>query len=373
MKFTCLRENLAKGLSTVSKAVPVKHSLPILTNVLIEAEDGRLKLAGTNWDTTITAYVGASVEESGAITVPAKILSEFISHLSAETVGVVLSGESVKLTAGNSKSKFNGTAATDFPDLPEVAEGLPFIELNPKEFANAVSEVGFSVALDDTRPVFSGVYLNYADGYLTVVGSDGFRLSEKTVAITSTADDFSVVLPARTLMEVSRLFSSRDENIKMYLNKDENLCMFECDDVFVAMRIIDGTYPDYKRIIPDKSTVEAYFSSDELLEAVKLTNVFAREADNAVTITIDPKGFMTVSSVSQETGENQTKVDAEIKGALTEPFNVTFNSNYLLEFLTNTKYDMLIFHANDKTAPCLLKPVDEETFLHVMAQMQIND
>lgn len=373
MKFTCLKDNLAQSLSIVSKAVPLRHSLPILTNVLIVAKDGRLLLAGTNLDTVITTYVGASIDEEGSITVPAKLLSEFISHLSSESVVFTLKNDILHLKAGKNKSKFNGASASDFPDLPQITEKLSHLELPPREFCNAISQVGFAVAVDDTRPVFSGILLNYSSGKLVIVGSDGFRLSEKILDVKSKMDDFSVVLPAKTLLEVARIFGSCEENIKVYLNDNENLCLFECEDTLVVSRIIDGSYPDYKRIIPVDTKVTTSFLANELLEAVKLTNVFAKDANNTLKMSVDPSGRIKVSSSSQETGGNNSEIPAEIIGTLDSPFEIVFNSRYLLEFLTNNKFEKLVFHASESITPCLIKPDEDGTFLHVMAPMHVND
>lgn len=372
MKFTCLRENLSRGLSTVNKAIPVNHTLPILTNVLIVTEDGRLKLAGTDFNTYVVTYVGASVDEDGAITVPAKLLSEFVSHLSAEQLSANLKDEIFHISAGRSKSRFNGVTAEDFPNLPEVGDKNANLEIDPKDLSDAVSQVGFSVADDDTRPVFSGILMSYHDGKLTLVGSDGFRLSEIEFDVKGKGDDFSIVVPSRTMLEAARLFSSCEDKIKLYIDSSENTCLFECEDTLLTTRVIEGIYPDYKKIIPSKTEISAKFSAEELLEAVRLTNVFAKDAENVITLTVDPKGNIKVSSTSKETGSNSTKIKAEVKSNLKEPFEVVFNAKYLLEFLNNNKFEELVFNASEKTTPCLIKPSEEGTFLHVLAPMQLN-
>lgn len=370
MRFTCLTENLSKGLGIVNKAIPMRSSLPILSNVLITAKDGRLFLSGTNLDTAITTYVGASIDEEGATTVPAKMLSEFVSHLSSETVLASLAEDILYVEAGKTKSRFNGVSSSDFPDLPEIKKNLKKIELDTKTFCNSVSQVGFSVATDATRPVFTGVFMNYSDGKLTIVGSDGFRLSEKIIQAPKDLEEFTVIVPAKTLLEVARIMSSCDENLKIYVNEDENLCLFEGCNTVVATRIIDGSYPDYKRIIPKDTNVTAEFSSTDLLEAVKLTNVFAKNVNNAIRLTLSPQGLIKVRSTAHESGENNTDVKAQITG---EELELVFNVRYLLEFLTNNKYETLIFEAIDSSSPCILTSKDEKDFLHVMAPMQLSD
>jgi DNA polymerase III subunit beta len=320
MKFTCLKENLAKGLSVVGKAVPANHSFPILTNVLIVAQDGRLKLAGTNLNTSITVYIGASVDEEGSITVPAKLLSEFVSNLNSETVTFEVKDEALHLEAGKTKSIFNGMSANDFPDLPEVDTSIAPIELDGKVFASALSKVGFSVAADDTRPVFSGILLSYSGGKLFIVGSDGFRLSEAILDVNHEGDDFSIVLPARTLLEASRVLGACSEPVKMYVSSDKSACIFECEDILIETRMIDGAYPDYKRIIPEEVSIAASFSPADLLEAVKLTHVFVKGADDsAIRLVIDPEGVIKIGASSSELGSNASQIDAEIQGTLAEP------------------------------------------------------
>lgn len=373
MKFTCLKQNLEKGISTVVKAVPMKHSFPILTNILIQTDNGRVKLSGTDLETVITTYVGASVEEDGAITVPARILSEFISHLSADTVNVYINDSIFYIEADKTKSKFNGVDASDFPDLPIINEDLPYIELDPKVFNKAISQVSFAVALDDTRPVFAGIFLSFSDGVLTVVGSDGFRLSEKSIEVDGKVEDFVAIINAKTIREISRLFNSYDEKIKMFINKDDNLCVFECEDTMVAARLIEGSYPDYKRIIPSDTMFSTEFLASDLLEAVKLTHVFAKDSNNTLKMLIDPKGHIKLSSSAQETGENSTEISSVIDGELDIPFEIIFNAKYLLEFLTNNKFEKLSFFAKSNSTPCVLRSSEDDLFLHVMAPMHLND
>lgn len=369
MQFTCLTENLVKGLSTVSKAIPLKHSLPILTNVLITAQDGRVRLSGTNLDTVITLYLGSSVDADGAITVPAKLLHEYVSNITAEQVTLNLDNSpQLNVNAGKTKSKFNVVSAEDYPPLPDFESTSGVIEVDPKDFSNAVSQVSFSVALDESRPVFSGIYMIYRDGKLVLVGSDGFRLSEKVIAAEGNVDALESILPAKTLVEISRIFSSCDEKIKIFLNGDENLCVFECEETVVASRLIEGSYPDYTAIIPKEFSVSAKLSGEALTEAAKLTNVFAKTSNNLLKMIFRPDGILELSSNDQELGDSVHEVEVSVEG-LEEPFEVLFNARYLLDFLNNNKVELLSFGATDPKSPCLIKGEGDETYLHIMAPM----
>lgn len=374
MKFSCLQENLEKGLQTVSKAVPVKGSLPILTNILFSTDDGRLKLSATNLETAITTYVPCSIQEDGAITIPAKLIREFVSNLPAGTINAHLTGHTLHLSSSTSasqpktKSKFNGITAEEYPELPIFPKDSKAIELDPKVFADAISFVAFASGTDDSRPIFSGVYLKCDGKLLTIACTDGFRLSEKLLELDKKCEPFSAIIPAKTLLEVSRVFSSSEEPLLFALNGSENLALFKSEDTTIATRIIDGEYPDYKKIIPQEKTLSADFVTADFIEAVKLTNVFAKEGNNAIKVRFDPAGVIRVMSLSEEAGEHVSELTGEIEGDMVE---VAFSSKYLLDYLNNIKTENLTFITKGNVAPCIFKSEIHPNFIHIIMPMQI--
>lgn len=368
MKFSVLQENLAKGLQIISKAIPAKSSLPILANVLIATENGRLKLSATNLDTAITTYIGASIDEEGSITIPAKLLKDFVSNLSPSTITAKLDNETLFLSSQKTKSKMNGISSKDYPELPTFPEKSDYLEIEPKVFSSAISLVAFASGADESRPIFTGIYLKYANQLLTFASTDGFRLSERTITLESAVPDFTAIIPAKTLMEVSRIFSSSTEPIKFMLNANENLALFKAEDTFITTRILDGQYPDYKRIIPVESTLKGSFASEDFSEAVKLTNIFAKEGTSTVKIRFDPQLGIRIASLAAESGEHESVIQAEIEGDLTE---VAFSTKYVLDFLNNVKTERIIFFTNGNTAPCVLKSDALEGFLHIIMPMQL--
>jgi DNA polymerase-3 subunit beta len=368
MKFTCLQENLSKGLGIVCKATPTKSILPIYSNVLISAENGQIKLAATNTETTIITFIGASIEKEGAITVPAKILKEFVSTLSPSTLIAELKDAVLHISSEKTKSKFNGVDADDFPKLPQFDEKAKYIELDPKAFAAAVGNVAFAAATDEARPIFTGIYLHYVDGTLVVASSDGFRLSEKTLDMKSKMPEFSVVIPAKTLLEVSRIFANSVEPIKFVLNKEENLALFSSEDTLVASTILNGDYPDYRRIIPSEHILTAEFDAAELAEAIKLTNLFLTDSSNAIKLKFNPEGYIYIGSSGEEKGAHESQVTAIIEG---DELEIAFNSKYLLDLLTNVKSEKISFKAKGNNSPCLFIPIGHENYVHVIAPMQV--
>lgn len=368
MKFTCLQENLSKGLGIVNKAISVKAPLPILSNVLINAEDGRLKLSAFNMETGITTYVGASVDADGAVTVPAKLLSEFVSHLSPGTITGELKDVIFHLSTNKTKSKFNGMEASGFPELPQMSDDLQILELDSKEFAATIVAVGFSAAVDDTRPVLGGILLNYEKGVLTAVSADGFRLSEKVLNLPKKGKAFKVVIPAKTLIEVARLLGNIEGAIKFALDANDNLALFEGDGVLISTRIIDGEFPDYKKLIPGETSLSAEFSAEDLLEAVKLTNVFAKEMNSAINLKFDPEGLIRLTSTSQESGENRSEIEAAVTGEMLE---MAFNAKFLLDFLNNIKSERVFFATNGSMNPGLIRGVEQDDYLHIIMPLRI--
>jgi len=350
MKFTCLQENLTHGLTKVYRAVPTKSELPILSNVLIMAGDNQLKLSATNLSTTIVTHVGASIENDGAITVPAKMLRDFIANLSSDTLDAFLKEDILHISSDITKSKFNGVSAEDFPDLPEEKKDLKTLEFNPQEFYS--------------------IYVNFDGEVMTLAASDGFRLSETKLKPNNKGDKFVVVIPAKTLMDVARVYADSDHPITFSLDKNDNLAIFKQNGTLIATRILDGEYPDYAKIIPDKTTTKVEFFSHEFSEAVKLTDIFAKEADSALLMKIHPKGTVEITATAQEAGEHKSKFKAEVESE--EVVEIGFNSKYLLDFLNNIKSEKMVVRTNGRSAPCIFEPVDFENFVHIIMPMQIN-
>lgn len=371
MKFTCLQENLTIGLTKVYRAVPTKSELPILANILISAQDNRLKLSATNLATTIITHVGASIDNEGSITVPAKMLRDFVSNLSSSSVDVLLKDDVLHLTSESTKSRFNGVSAEDYPDLPEGKSDLETIELNPHQFFKAVSSVYFCASTDDSRPIFTGIFIKYEANTLTLAASDGFRLAEKTIEINAKCDPFSLIIPAKTLNDVSRIFTDTDTPIKFSIDKNDNLAIFEQEDTLIATRIINGDYPDYTKIVPVDTSISAEFLTDTFAEAIKLTDIFAKESESAVMIKIDPKGEIDIFASAQEAGEHSSKIKAE---TTTEAaIEIGFNSKFLIDFLNNYKEEKLVISTNGNTSPCIFREPETVDYYHIIMPMQVGN
>lgn len=372
MKFNCLQENLLKALTKVYRAVPTKSELPILANVLISAKDNQLKLSATNLSTTITTYIGANVDEEGAITIPAKLLRDFVNNLGEGVIEISVKNDVMSIKAEAAKSKMHGVSAQDYPDLPEKANSEPGLKLNPGILNEVVNSVAFSAAIDDSRPIFTGVFIKFEDGVLTAAASDGFRLSEIKVELPDQEITYmEAVIPSKTLLDITRVFSDTEGDVNIYLDDNENLAIFEQGDTLIATRIIDGDYPDYTRIIPDGGSTTAHFDTAALLEAAKLSDIFAKEAESALILKITPTGKIELNVTAQEMGDHKGTINAEVTAE--EEIEIGINSKFLIDFLNNAKHEKLIIKTNGKTNPCLFVPSDEKRHLHIIMPMQINN
>ena len=369
MKFSCLSENLAKGLSIVSKAVSSKGSLPVLAHVLLKTEDGKVKLAATDLETGVVTWVGAKIEEEGAVTVPARLLSELVANLPLGKIEISTKKQSLTLRAPQAKSRLNGLAAEEFPPLPDVPEahsaaGKTTFSLDPKIFPAAVSQVAFAAASDESRPILTGVLIKGSGKDLSLVGVDGFRLAERKLGLAEDlAKELSIVIPSRTLAEVARLAAHQENPVRVVLLPDENQVLFELEGSRVTSRLLEGQFPDYKKIIPPTFSSKAKLLTEDFLKAVRLAAIFARDSASIVRLKLESSQPLTLFANTAEVGENRTKVEAEIEG---ETLEIAFNSKYLTDVLSNLQSEEVIFEASGPLNPGVIKPSSSSNYLHLI-------
>lgn len=367
MKFSCLSENLAQGLSIVSKAISAKGSLPILSHVLLKTDEGRLQLGATDLETGIVTWVGAKVEEDGGVTVPARLLSELVSHLPPGKIELTADDKKIlTLSAPQAHSRLNGMDAGEFPPLPSAA-GKRVLNLSPQDFLRAVSLTSFASARDESRPILTGILVKGSGRELRLVGVDGFRLAEKKLPLAKDLEeDVSMVIPAPTLLEVARLGSRQgegEEGIAVTILGKENQVLFDLGSVRITSRLLEGPFPDYEKIIPRSFSSQVKLSTEEFLKAVRLASVFAKDSAGIVKLKLKPGELLTISANTSEVGDNVSRVEATIEG---EPLEIAFNSKYLIDVLSNLDCDEVVFEAGGPLNPGIIKPADSEDYLYVV-------
>src|SRR5919198_3017159 len=382
MKLSCLQQNLAEGLNVVGRVVPSKSTLPVLSNVLLATDEGRLKLAATNLEMAMSAWVGAHVESEGAITLPARVLTEWV-HLLDRDQQIEMSlnarNKRIHLQCGRYESNISGIDAEDFPPIPAVEEGSS-VTLEAAILKDAVSQVAFAAAQDDSRPVLAGVLVKLEDGKLTLAAADGFRLAVRTVELPNGEEQrLSMIVPARALSELARVLPDEEgKTVELAATPNRSQILFKFGDVQMVSRLIEGQFPDYARIIPQDAKTKATMPTRELLQATKAASVFARDNSMIVRLQLTPSeeqqelalGKVVVSSNSAEMGDNTGDLDATVDG---EEQQVAFNGKYLKEALEALNSPQVKLEITGPASPGILRPsgVDNNGYLHVIMPMHV--
>lgn len=375
MRVSVLQENLQKGLSIVNRAVPSRPTLPVLANVLISTEDQRLKLSATNLELGITCWIGAKVDQDGATTVPSRTFLDFVNNLSRERVDLELNTrtQNLHLRCGGSTANIKCIDASEFPLVPE-ADATRGVSIPADVFKEMVAHVDFAAAKDDSRPVLTGIYTRFDHDVITMASADGYRLAVRTAFLDApVADPTAIIIPSRTLSEVARIIADTDEDVLISLPEGSNQVLFHLANVDIASSLIEGTFPDYESIIPSGSSTRTQLYTEELLQACRRSEVFAKDAANAARLIITPTdsgpGRLVVTAKSQEKGDNEGLVDASIDG---EEIDISFNIRYLIDVLSVIREDQVMLETSGAAAPGLVRPVGREDFTHVIMPMSVN-
>jgi len=375
MKVAVLQDNLARGLSTVSRAVSPRSTLPVLSNVLIASDEGRLRLSATNLELGITCWIGAKIEEEGSTTVPARTFADLVGTLPQEQVNLNLnaSTQTLNVRCGASNTDIKCIDAQEFPPLP-IPDMEGAILLNVVDFKDMISQVVFAASVDEARPVLMGVLVMVEKDAITMASADGFRLSVRKGTLSQPATQpFTAIIPARALSELARVASDGNEMISMVMPKGRGQVVFRMKEVELVSQLIDGTFPDYQQIIPRSYKSRTILSTPALLKACKQAEIFAREGSNVARFNIKSSGelepgLVEISAQSEETGSNETVVAATIDGV---GLLIAFNVKYLREVLEVVKSPNVALETSAPNAPGVVRPVGDDNFLHVIMPMHL--
>ncbi len=365
MELTVTQENFSKALSAVGRVASTRTQLPILSNILLRTDGNRLLVAATNLEIATTQYIGAKIVKPGAITIPARLISEFVSSLPKGPIELKVTGENMHITSGKYHSVINGVIADDFPELPTIAEDSSVrYEINIEEFKQAVSQTIITASSDSTRPVLTGVYWHSHEGAIYLAATDGYRLSERRLV--ETKSEVAAIIPTQTLQEVLRTISDSAETIDILF--DESQVRFRVNEAEVISQLIDGNFPDYRQLIPPTTETSAIMNKAEFTRVTKVAGLFARESGGSVTVTVDSDAkTVSLHSIASELGENTSELDAEVTGG----GQVTLNSRYLSEALSVVDADEISFSFSGKLSPCIIKSTKKDTnYYHVIMPLK---
>lgn len=376
MRLSVLQENLARGLSIVSRAVESRPTMPVLANVLLKTEDARLKLVGVNMSLGlgITCWIGAKVDVEGSITLPAKTLGDLVNNLSPERVDLLLDvpTQTVSLRCGATKANIRGIDADEFPPVPEGGGG-DFMVLG-KALKEMINQTAFAAAADDSRPILTGLYTQLKDNTLTMAAADGYRLAVRTTEIEQNFPQMlDMVIPAKSLIEVARVVGD-DEEVLVTLPDKRNIVMFQTQSVEISSQLLEGKFPDFKAIIPRGYSTSTVMYTSDLLRACQRAEIFARDSAYSGRLYVQPPrapgepGEVLIVGKSAERGDNEGMLDAAVEG---EPLDISFNIKYLIDVLRVIQDERVILESNGAANPGVLRPENRNDFIHVIMPMSV--
>jgi DNA polymerase-3 subunit beta len=378
MKISCLQENLARGLATVGRAVASRSTLPVLSNILLQSDEGRLRLAATNLEIGINCWIGARIEEEGSITVPARLLTEFVNSLPPGQIEMELTErtQTLNLKCARYEANIKGIDANEFPDVPtaDSLDGQNNLHLDAEAFRRMIEQSVFAAATDESRPILTGVLAKFHQGGLTMAAADGFRLAVTSAEVGVDLDETSdIIIPARALSELNRISGDEEKEIELMITPGRNQILFHLSNTDLVSQLIEGNFPDYNQIVPKGHTTRTIVATEELLKAVKVAFLFARDAANIIRFNIVPGSELTpgqiiITGTSAELGDNVGEIDATIEG---NEIEIAFNARYMIDALSVVGTAEVALETSTPSSPGVLRPVGGGDFLCVVMPMHI--
>jgi len=370
MNIICLKENLKENLDNALRIIKYNSTLPILNNFLLTTDKGRLKISSTDLEIGFTSWVSSKILKDGSITVPAQLLSQFVNNLPNKNINLEVKNQKLYLSCDNIKASVNSLNPDDFPIIPKI-KNIFTLTINSKILKESLNSVINSAALSSARPEISSVYLRIEPDQIKFISTDSFRLTHKTLFLSS--EDLknkikldyqksqNVIIPLRTAGEILRILG--DKNIDVKISIDQNQILFDLGDTHLISRLIEGNYPDYEAIIPKSFETRCYLSKNSLEEAVKLSSCFSSRLNEVALKTNSSHSYLEVFSNNNEVGDHRAKIDSEIKG---EDINIIFNWRYLLDGLKNINNDEVILEFNGDQKPAAIKPAQNNDFFYIL-------
>lgn len=362
MKLQVTQENLNRALSNVARVASGRNALPILSNVLIKTVDKRVCVASTNLTIAITNYIGSKVKEEGSITVPARLMQDFVASLPSGVIDIVVEDTKLHIKTDKYDSTINGTPADEYPVLPKISNGSKW-KISSQKLKKAIQQVVVAASGDEARPVLTAVFLHTNQGCLFLAATDSYRLAEKKVG--PQKNDINLLIPATALQDLLRIIGDNEDEVEV--THDDQQVLFKVGDIELVTRLIDGKYPDYKKLIPVKFGVSATLPRLELVNITKVSSLFARESAGSVTLEVDPaKNQIGIRSVASQLGENTATTDAQVVGGGA----ITLNSRYILDALGVISDNEVTISFNGKLEPCVIKGTKSPEYTHIVMPLK---
>jgi DNA polymerase-3 subunit beta len=362
MKLQVTQENLNRALSTVARVANARGTLPILANVLIKTTSNRLSISATNLDIAITQYIGGKVTEEGSITVPARLMQDFIGSLPSGVINLELDETKLHIATDQYKSTINGIVADDFPVMPAITSGESW-NVSAGVLKKALQQVVFAASSDESRPVLTGVLLHSLDGKLHMAATDSYRLAEKQIGDTKAT--VSLLVPATAMHDLLRILGDEEDDVQV--THDEQQVLFKVGDIELVARLLEGKYPDYAKLIPQSFAVQVVLKRADFVNVTKVSSLFARESAGSVTLKVDDASqTLSIRSIASQLGENT----ANASGKITGDGEITLNSRYLLDALQAITGDEVTFGFNGKLEATALRDSTPDDYTHIIMPLK---
>lgn len=362
MKLQVTQENINKALGTVARVANARGTLPVLANVLIRTVNNRLSIAATNLDIAITHYIGAKVAEEGSITVPARLMQDFVSSLPSGVIDLNLDEYKLHISTDQYQSVINGVSAEEFPVMPGIDKGKKWTIPGPV-LKKSLQQVVMAASTDEARPVLTGVLLHSGEGKLFMAATDSYRLAEKQLGESS--EQIELLVPVSAMQDLLRIVGDFEGDVAV--TSDEQQVLFQVGDVELVARLIEGRYPDYRKLIPQDFATTATLKRTDLLNVTKVSSLFARESAGSITINVDEATQnLSIRSVASQLGENTATADAKVKGSGV----ITLNSRYLLDALHALGGEDVLFAFNGKLEPTVIRDPAADDYTHIIMPLK---
>ena len=373
MRVSCQQDDLHRGLSAVARAIPARTTLPITQHVLLEADDGAITLSATDAETiAITYRVTATVSEPGSITMPSRLLSDFVATLPPAEITMTLAERSrqVSLSCARNEASIGGMDPDDFPPIPPVEDAASVV-FDPDRLRKALSQVVFAAATDDSRPILTGVQFAMSGNEIRLAAADGFRLSVHEMRVEASVPERSVVVPARSLQELSRLLGEAKSDVVMTFNAAGTQVQFDLGHAKLIAQLIQGTFPNYQQLIPPSHNTRTEVGVADFTRETRIASIFARDGSGIVRLQAQPgeggaPGRLTITARADEVGNNEGDLDAVVDG---EEAKVAFNGRYLTDVLSVIDTDRVAIETTTPSNPGVFRPLGDDTFVHVVMPM----
>ncbi|HET6379460.1 MAG TPA: DNA polymerase III subunit beta [candidate division Zixibacteria bacterium] len=366
MNVSVMQENLARGLAVVSRAVSTRATLPVLANVLLKTENAGLKLTATNLEIGITCWVPGKVEAEGEITVPARLLTDLVASLPNQRIDLVLSprDRTLKVTCGGSRSSIKGIDADEFPVVAAIGED-PVTSVDARALREALSEVVFAAATDESRPILTGVLTKLSGSTMTLAAADNYRIAVREVQLARpVSPEQTIVVPARSYSELMRILPDSDTAIDITVTPNKSQVLFHVDETDLVSRLIEGQFPNYEPVIPTSHTSRAVVDREAFLAGTRRAQIFARDSANIVKVEVGGDGQgISITAHAADVGENADQLDATVEG---QPTTIAFNARYLTDVLSALNAAEAALELSGPLAPGVIRGVGKDDYVHVI-------